>query len=184
MPNSPSASCRNHSGQIPLRPDVIPSGNRCEAGMPSSGYLTQRQHGWTHHKPCAREWSHQAFRRRKVEMHWKYPALGPSSLCHPLKPEFGYSRKRVRRQMQLAVIASAKHRTCKVITNVRRSRSVAPDLPKRNLFSEQANQAWAGDIITCIPTEEGRLCPAIVKGLCTHKIVGYAFSSDVSGSLA
>ena len=35
-----------------------------------------------------------------------------------------------------------------------------------------------GDI-TCIPTGEGRLYPAIVKGLCTGKRVGYAFSSPI-----
>ncbi len=35
-----------------------------------------------------------------------------------------------------------------------------------------------GDI-TCIPTGEGRLYPAIVKGLCTGKRVGCAFSSPI-----
>lgn len=35
-----------------------------------------------------------------------------------------------------------------------------------------------GDI-TCIPTGEGWLYPAIVKGLCTDKRVGCAFSSPI-----
>ena len=35
------------------------------------------------------------------------------------------------------------------------------------------------DDITCIPTGEGWLYPAIVKGLCTGKRVGYAFSSPI-----
>ena len=39
---NPSASCRNHSGKIPLRPDVTPSWNHCGAGVPDLGGLTQR----------------------------------------------------------------------------------------------------------------------------------------------
>ena len=39
-----------------------------------------------------------------------------------------------------------------------------------------------GDI-TCIPTGEGRLYPAIVKGLCTGKRVGCAFSSPIDTTL-
>ena len=42
-----------------------------------------------------------------------------------------------------------------------------------------SNQIRPGGDITCIPTGEGWLYPAIVKGLCTGKRVGYAFSSPI-----
>ena len=60
-----------------------------------SGY-----YDWQHHKPGRRERSNQALRRKLVELHEKYPALGLDSLHHMLKPEFGCSRKRVHRQMR------------------------------------------------------------------------------------
>ena len=39
---NPSASCRNHSGKVPLRPGVTAPGKHCGAGMPGLGGLTQR----------------------------------------------------------------------------------------------------------------------------------------------
>ena len=42
-----------------------------------------------------------------------------------------------------------------------------------------SNQIRPRGDITCIPTGEGWLYPAIVKGLCTGKRVGYAFSSPI-----
>ena len=44
------------------------------------------------------------------ELHEKYPAMGLDSLYHLLKPEFGCSRKRVHRQMQLAALDMAYRR--------------------------------------------------------------------------
>lgn len=45
------------------------------------------------------------------------------------------------------------------------------------------NQAWCGDI-TYILTDEGWLYLAVVKDLCTKKIVGYAFSDHINTQLA
>ena len=42
-----------------------------------------------------------------------------------------------------------------------------------------STQIRPGGDITCIPTGEGWLYPAIIKGLCTYKRVGYAFSSAI-----
>ena len=53
---------------------------------------------------------------------------------------------------------------------------------KRNFFFERPNQAWVGDI-TYSPTGEGWLYLAIVKDLCTRKIVGYSFSSRIDTTL-
>ncbi|MGO5116690.1 DDE-type integrase/transposase/recombinase, partial [Candidatus Avoscillospira sp. LCP25S3_F1] len=75
-----------------------------------------------------------------------------------------------------------RHRAYKVTTNSQHSHPVASNLLKRNFFFERPNQAWVGDI-TYIPTGEGWLYLAIVKDLCTRKIVGYAFSSRIDTSL-
>ena len=84
--------------------------------------------------------------------------------------------------MQLAGIASVRRRAYKITTNSRHSHPIAPNLLKRNFFFEQPNQAWVGDI-TYIPTGEGWLYLAIVKDLCTRKIVGYSFSSRIDTAL-
>ena len=118
--------------------------------------------------------SNQALRRRLVALHEKYPAMGLDSLYHLLKPEFGCSRKRVHRQMRLAGVSSARRRACKAATNSNHSHPIAPNLLMRSFTFQRPDQAW-GDI-TYIPTGEGWLYLAIVKDLCTRKIVGYAFS--------
>ena len=137
---------------------------------------------WQHHKPSMRERSNQALRRRLVELHQKYPAMGLDGLYHMLKPEFGYSRKRVHRQRRIAGIVSVRHRAYKATTNSRHGYPAAPNLLKRNFCFEQSNQAWVGEI-TYIPTGEGRLYLAIIKDLCTRKIVGYAFSEHIDTAL-
>ena len=142
-----------------------------------SGY-----YDWQHRKPGIRERRNQALRRRLVELHEKYPALGLDSLHHMLRAEFGCSRKRVHRQMRLAGIASVRRRAYKATTNSRHNHPPAPNLLKRNFCFEQPNQAWVGDI-TYIPTGEGWLYLAIVKDLCTRKIVGYSFSSRIDTAL-
>ena len=39
---NPSASCRNHRREIPLRPDAQASRDLCETGMPGFGSIAQR----------------------------------------------------------------------------------------------------------------------------------------------
>ena len=76
-----------------------------EVEVSRSGY-----YGWLKHTPSERSRRNQALRRRLVELHEKYPAMGLDSLYHLLKPEFGCSRKRVHRQMQLAALDMAYRR--------------------------------------------------------------------------
>ena len=140
-----------------------------------SGY-----YGWEKRKPSQRTAQNQALRRRLVELHEKYPAMGLDSLYHLLKPEFGCSRKRVHRQMRLAGISSARRRAYKRTTN--HSHPIAPNLLQRKFTFDRPDQAWVGDI-TYIPTDEGWLYLAIVKDLCTRKIVGYPFSVRIDTHL-
>ena len=109
-------------------------------------------------------------------------AMGLDSLYRLLKPEFGCSRKRVHRQMQLAGISSARRRAYKKTTHSNHSHPIAPNLLQRNFSFDRPDQAWVGDI-TYIPTGEGWLYLAIVKDLCTRKIVGYAFSDRIDTRL-
>jgi len=108
--------------------------------------------------------------------------MGLDNLYHLLKPAFSCSRKRVHRQMQIAGVPSVRRRAYKATTNSNHRHPVAPNLLMRNFAFERPDQAWAGDI-TYIPTGEGRLYPAIVKGLCARKIVGYAFSGRIDTQL-
>ena len=80
-------------------------------------------------------------------------------------------------------IHSLRKRAYKATTNSRHSYPIAPNLLGRRFDPAKPNTAWVGDI-TYIPTDEGWLYTAIVKDLCTKKIVGYAFSSRLDASLA
>ncbi len=148
-----------------------------ELEISRSGYYI-----WMKHIPSERSKRNQALRRRIIELHEKFPALGLDSLYHLLKPEFGCSRKRVHRQMQLAGISSSRQRAYKATTNSNHSHPIAPNVLQRNFTFKLPNQAWVGDI-TYIPTSEGWLYLAIVKDLCTRKIVGYAFSDRIDTQL-
>ncbi len=92
-----------------------------------SGY-----YGWLKRKPLERSLRNQALRRRLAELHEKYPAMGLVSLYHLLNPEFGCSRKRVRRQMQIAGIYSSRHHAYKTTTNSNHGSPIAPNLLMRN----------------------------------------------------
>ena len=110
------------------------------------------------------------------------PCLGLDSLYHMLKPVFHCSRGRVHRLMKAAGIHSQRKRAYKATTNSRHNCPIAPNLLQRQFTFSRPNQAWVGDI-TYIPTGEGWLYFAIVKDLCTRKIVGYAFSQRIDTQL-
>ena len=93
-----------------------------------------------------REQRNPALKRKLVELHEKYPAMGLDSLCHLLKPDFGCSRKRVYRQMRLAGISSVRRRSCKITTNSNHTHPIAPNLLQRNFLFDRPDQAWVGDI--------------------------------------
>lgn len=117
-----------------------------------------------------------------VEWHEKYPALGLDSLYHLLHPQFGCSRTRVHRLMKRAGLHSERKRAYRYTTNSRHSYPAAPNLLHRNFQAYRPNQIWVGDI-TYVPTDEGWLYTAIVKDLCTKKVVGYAFSNRIDANL-
>ena len=142
-----------------------------------SGY-----YAWLRGGESARKTANQALLRELVRLHEKYPALGLDSLYHMLKPVFHCSRGRVHRLMKAAGIHSQRKRAYKATTNSRHNCPIAPNLLQRQFTFTRPNQAWVGDN-TYIPTGEGWLYLAIVKDLCTKKIVGYAFSQRIDTQL-
>lgn len=79
-------------------------------------------------------------------------------------------------------VHSVRKKAFRVTTNSRHNHPIAPNLLKRNFHASRPNQVWVGDI-TYIPTGEGWLYLAIVKDLCTKKVVGYAFSERIDTTL-
>lgn len=121
--------------------------------------------------------------RKLVALHQLYPAMGLDGLYHTLKNKgFHCSRNSVHRLMKLHCIHSIRKRAYKTTTNSKHNYSVSPNLLQRNFSAQYPNTIWVGDI-TYIPTDEGWLYAAVVKDLCTKKIVGYAFSSRIDTNL-
>ena len=120
--------------------------------------------------------------RALVKLHEQQPSLGLDGLYHTLKHEHRCSRNRVHRLMKKYNIHSVRKRAYKAATNSKHNYSVSPNLLKRDFSAVAPNIKWVGDI-TYIPTDEGWLYAAIVKDLCTKKIVGYAFSSRIDTDL-
>ncbi len=142
-----------------------------------SGY-----YAWLRREKSVRKTANQVLLRELVRLHEKYPALGLDSLYHMLKPTFHCFRGRVHRLMKAAGIHSQRKRAYKATTNSRHNCPIAPNLLQRQFTFTRPNQAWVGDI-TYIPTREGWLYLAIVKDLCTKKIVDYAFSQRIDTQL-
>jgi len=94
----------------------------------------------------------------------------------------GCSRGRVHRLMKQAKIQSCRKKAYRCTTNSKHDNPIAQNLLMRNFACSEPNRIWVGDI-TYVPTGEGWLYVAIVKDLCTKKVVGYAFSKRIDSAL-
>lgn len=148
-----------------------------EMGISRSGY-----YAWRKREASLQKRRNQELSRALVRLHEAYPAMGLDSLYHMLKPQFHCSRGRVHRLMKLLNIHSLRKKAYKATTNSNHSYPIAPNLLQRQFSFPQPNQAWVGDI-TYVPTDEGWLYLAVVKDLCTKKVVGYAFSCRIDTHL-
>lgn len=133
-------------------------------------------------KPSKRALNNQALLKEIIATHHKYPAFGLDSMYHYLKPKLGASRARIHRLMVKFNIHSIRTKAYKVTTFSEHHRPIAPNLVNRNFNPPLPNMIWVGDI-TYIKTAQGWLYLAIVKDLCTKKIVGYAFSNRIDSKL-
>ena len=142
-----------------------------------SGY-----YAWLTRPISQRERRNQILLREIVLLHEKYPSLGLDGLYHILKRKHTCSRGRIYRLMKRAGIHSNRKAGFKVTTNSKHNLPVAPNLLGRNFHAATPNAVWVSDI-AYIRTGQGWLYLAIVKDLCTRKVVGYALSTRINTRL-
>lgn len=95
---------------------------------------------------------------------------------------FPCSRNRLHHLMKKYNIHSVRKCAFKVTTNSKHGYAISPNLLKRNFIASEPNIKLVGDI-TYILTDEGWIYTAIVKDLCSKKVVGYAFSDRIDSNL-
>lgn len=120
--------------------------------------------------------------RKIVRLHQKHPMFGLDSIYNILRKEQSVGRARVHRLMKHANIHSLRKKAYKTTTSSNHKLPVAPNLLQQNFTVTEPKKVWVSDI-TYIKTKEGWLYLAIIKDLCTRKIVGYAFSNRIDTSL-
>ncbi|PWM25607.1 MAG: IS3 family transposase [Clostridiales bacterium] len=143
-----------------------------------SGY-----YAWKNRGLFSRRINEQFLLGKLIQLHEKHPASGLDSLLHTLNVNgIPCSRNRLHRLMKKYNIHSVRKRAYKVTANSKYGYTVSPNLLKRNFSASEPNSKWVGDI-TYIPTDEDWLYAAIVKDLCSKKVVGYAFSNRIDSEL-
>ena len=148
-------------------------------------YLHISRSAYYYHKTkniSKRQQANSALLRAIITAHQKYPAMGLDSLFHFLHPSFGASRSRIHRLMQQYNIHSIRCAAYKRTTNSNHLCPIAANILDRNFNVNKPDTVWVGDI-TYIRTDEGWLYLAIVKDLCSKKIVGYSFSDHINMQL-
>ena len=143
---NPPASCPNHREKYRCARELSRQGASVKQVCRELGISLGGYYGWLRHKPSRREQESQALKRRLLELHQKYPAMGLDSLPCMLKPEYGCSRKRVHRRMRMLGIYSARHQAYKATTNSWDSQPIAPNPLMRNFSFHRPDQAGVGDI--------------------------------------
>lgn len=142
-----------------------------------SGY-----YAWLTRPISQRQRRNQVLLREIVRLHERYPSLGLDGMYHILRRKHTCSRGRVHRLMKKAGIHSVRKAGFKVTTNSNHKLPIAPNLLNRNFHAATPNAAWVSDI-TYIRTGQGWLYLAIIKDLCTCKVVGYALSARIDTTL-
>lgn len=89
------------------------------------------------------------------------------------------SRNRAAKLMRLAHIKGITRRRHTVTTRQDRLATKAPDLVKRQFTAPAINQLWVADM-TYLPTWEGFLYLAVVIDVFSRKVIGWAFSENMT----
>ena len=91
--------------------------------------------------------------------------------------------KRIERLMRLAGLRGISRRRSWCVTTRRdKSQRGAPDLVKRQFTATDINQLWVADM-TYLPTWAGFIYLAVVIDVYSRKVVGWAFSEQMSSDL-
>ena len=91
-------------------------------------------------------------------------------------------KERVRKLMKVHGIQARGKRKFKVTTDSSHSLPVSPNLLERDFAVVQPNRVWTGDI-TCIQTDEGWLCLAVVIDLLSRQVIGFGQCERVTRQL-
>jgi transposase InsO family protein len=140
----------------------------------ASGYYS-----WKSRMPSRRETENQRLLLALASLAHKYRHRYGCPRLHRELRDTGWqvNRKRVEKLMKRHGIR-AKRRSRRVITTrADSSLPVAPNLLNQQFLFTEINRAWVGDV-TYIPTLEGWLYLAILKDLCSRKIVGWDTSAN------
>ena len=133
--------------------------------MPAARNLSERLLCLKNRCVPARKQHEQKLLRILISFHERYTAAGLDTLAAMIRKECLCSRNTVHWLMKLYNIHSIRKRAFKITTNSKHNYAVSPNLLKRDFAADKPNQKWVGDI-NYIPTDEGWLYAAIVKGLC------------------
>jgi putative transposase len=94
-----------------------------------------------------------------------------------------HSRRRIERLMrQMGLVARHGRRRTPRATDSRHELPVAPNLPDRHFVAERPDTVWLADI-SCLPTGEGWLYSAAIKGMATREIVGRSMADHLRAEL-
>lgn len=103
-------------------------------------------------------------------MHQKHPTYGLDPIWAEVRESIPCSRGTVYRLMKKHNIRSKRKIKWKATTNSKHNLPVAPNLLNQKFNAPLPNTVWVSDI-TYHWTEEGWLYTAIVKDLCTKKLL-------------
>ncbi len=123
------------------------------------------------------------YRRAKALFKGSRDSLGSRELTKNLNREgFDVTRHQVIKLMKTLNLVVRQRLAYKVTTTRKVSDAVADNLLNQNFEPLGKNQIWAGDI-TYLKTSEGWMYLAIVMGLYSRPIVGWAIDKRMSTSL-
>lgn len=123
------------------------------------------------------------YRRTKVLFKDSRESLGSRELAKKLNKEgFEVTRYHVTKLMKTLNLVVKQRLAYKVTTTRKFSDAVADNLLNQNFEPVEKNKVWAGDI-TYLKTGEGWMYLAIVMGLYSRRIVGWAIDKRMSTSL-
>lgn len=148
-------------------------------GVSRSGY-----YAWRQRPPSERERADQELAQLIQAAHERSRGTYGSPRVHAeLKAEgCRVGHNRVARLMRLRGLQARRRRRFKVTTQSKPSHPVAPNVLNQQFEAERPNEKWLADI-TYIATHEGWLYLAVVLGVYSRLIVGWAMGSRLEQEL-
>jgi len=141
-------------------------------------------YAWKKRKPSNRARENEELQQQIREIFYRYKKRYGSRRITKELHDAGkrYNIKRVAHLLNTLGLRAKASRKFKRSTSKRLRNDGIIDLVKREFHSMQLNQLWSSDI-TYLWTKEGWLYLAVVLDVCSRKVVGYAISQRMTGTL-